>query len=69
MVKWELLPQGNIRTNFKGQDDVSAFTWGFVVRGFDVDEGQPLDIGYLVTDPQVQTERKPQEGVEDDLLD
>jgi hypothetical protein len=32
---------------------VRAFTCGFVVRGFDVDEGLPLDLGKRVTEPEL----------------
>ena len=32
---------------------LAAFTCGFVVRGFDVDEGLPLDLGKRVTEPEL----------------
>jgi hypothetical protein len=44
-VRWELDADGEFRTQLAGKDDVRAFTCGFVVRGFDVDEGLPLDLG------------------------
>ncbi len=47
-VRWELDPAGELRTSLDGKDDVRAFTWGLVVRGFDVDEGLPLDVGKAV---------------------
>ena len=40
-VRWELDADGEFRTQLAGKDDVRAFTCGFVVRGFDVDEGLP----------------------------
>lgn len=55
-VRWELDADGEFRTQLAGKDDVRAFTCGFVVRGFDVDEGLPLDLGKLVADPQLQTQ-------------
>jgi hypothetical protein len=41
---------GELQTNLEGKDDVRAFTWGLVIRGFDVDEGLPLDIGKAVAE-------------------
>jgi hypothetical protein len=32
------------------------FTWGFVVRGFDIDEGLPVDLGRAVAEPVLETE-------------
>jgi len=55
-VRWEMDADGEFRTQLAGKDDVRAFTCGFVVRGFDVDEGLPLDLGKLITDPELQTE-------------
>ncbi len=52
-VRWELDADGEFRTQLAGKDDVRAFTCGFVVRGFDVDEGLPLDLGKLVTEPEL----------------
>ena len=42
-VRWELDADGEFRTQLAGRDDVRAFTCGLVLRGFDVDEGLPLD--------------------------
>ena len=42
-VRWEMHPDGDFRTKLDGPDDVRAFTCGLVVRGFDIDEGLPLD--------------------------
>ena len=53
VVRWELDADGELRTQLAGKDDVRAFTCGFVVRGFDVDEGLPLDLGKLVTEPEL----------------
>ena len=47
-ARWELDRAGELRTTLDGKDDVRAFTWGLVVRGFDVDEGLPLDLGKAV---------------------
>jgi hypothetical protein len=52
-VRWELDADGEFRTQLAGKDDVRAFTCGFVVRGFDVDEGLPLDLGKRVTEPEL----------------
>jgi hypothetical protein len=49
-VRWEMDASGELQTNFEGKDDVRAFTWGLVIRGFDVDEGLPLDIGKAVAE-------------------
>ena len=56
VARWELDADGEFRTQLGSKDDVRAFTCGFVVRGFDVDEGLPLDLGKAVTDPQLQTQ-------------
>ncbi|MGE0327250.1 MAG: IPT/TIG domain-containing protein [Polyangiaceae bacterium] len=58
-VRWELAADGEFRTQLASRDDVRAFTCGFIVRGFDVDEGLPLDRTRLVTDPELQTEALP----------
>jgi hypothetical protein len=52
-VRWELDADGEFRTQLAGKEDVRAFTCGFVVRGFDVDEGLPLDLGKRVTEPEL----------------
>lgn len=54
-VRWEMDADGELRAQLQGKDDVRAFTWGLVVRGFDVDEGLPLDRGRPVIDPELQT--------------
>ena len=53
VVRWELDADGEFRTQLAGKDDVRAFTCGVVVRGFDVDEGLPLDLGKRVTEPEL----------------
>ncbi len=55
-VRWEMDPEGNFQTRLDGPDDVRAFTCGFVVRGFDIDEGQPLDRGKAVAELGLDTE-------------
>jgi hypothetical protein len=49
-VRWEMDALGELQTNLEGKDDVRAFTWGLVIRGFDIDEGLPVDIGKSVAD-------------------
>lgn len=56
-VRWEMDADGEFRTQLEGRTDVRAFTCGLVVRGFDIDEGLPLDLGRLVTEPQLETQR------------
>ena len=47
-----------MRTNLYGRDDLRVFTCGLVVRGFDLDEGLPMDWGKSVTEtPELQTQR------------
>jgi hypothetical protein len=55
-VRWEMDPEGEFQTQLDGPDDVRAFTCGFVVRGFDLDEGLPLSRGKAVSTAQVVTE-------------
>lgn len=55
-VRWELDADGDFRTQLAGRDDVRVFTCGLVVRGFDVDEGLPLDLTRLVNQPVLETE-------------
>jgi len=47
-VKWEMAPVGEFRTRLDEGNDVRVFTCGFVIRGFDIDEGGPNQIGRLV---------------------
>lgn len=55
VVRWEMDADGEFRTQLASKDDVRAFTCGFVVRGFDVDEGLPRDFGKPVIDPELET--------------
>lgn len=49
-VRWEMDPDGDFRTNLRGRDEIRVFTCGLVVRGFDIDEGLPMDLGKAVAD-------------------
>ncbi|MFH0902225.1 MAG: IPT/TIG domain-containing protein [Pseudomonadota bacterium] len=49
-VRWEMDPDGDIRTKLDGEGEVRVFTCGLLVRGFDIDEGLPADIGQAVTE-------------------
>jgi hypothetical protein len=55
-VRWELDVDGDFRAQLASRDDVRVFTCGLVVRGFDVDEGLPLDLTRLVNQPVLETE-------------
>lgn len=59
VARWELDADGDFRTQLAGRDDVRAFTCGFVVRGFDVDEGLPLDLAKQVAEPRLETRPMP----------
>jgi len=61
-VRWEMDPEGELQTRLDGPDDVRAFTCGFVVRGFDIDEGLPLDVGKAVADAELDTVAVPPGG-------
>ncbi|RMH79047.1 MAG: transcription factor, partial [Actinomyces sp.] len=52
-ARWEMDPEGEVQTRLDGPDDVRVFTCGFVVRGFDIDEGLSMDIGHEVADVQL----------------
>lgn len=39
LVRWDVDPEGDWRTQIPGTDGVHAFTAAFIVRGFDLDEG------------------------------
>jgi len=56
LVRWEMDPEGEVQTRLDGPDDIRAFTWGFVVRGFDIDEGLPADLGKAVAEAVLETE-------------
>jgi len=61
-VRWEMDPEGDFQTRLDGPDDVRAFNCGFVVRGFDLDEGLPLDLGKAVAELGLDTEAIPPGG-------
>lgn len=48
-VRFELDAVGDLRTDLEGKDDVRAFSWGLAVRGFDLDDGLPLDLTRAVS--------------------
>ncbi|MEL6220994.1 MAG: transcription factor, partial [Pseudomonadota bacterium] len=58
-VRWELDPQGDFRTQLDGPGGVRAFSCTFVVRGFDLDEGLPLDLSRAVDATELQTDHLP----------
>ncbi len=47
-VHWELDSEGEIRTHINDAEGVHAFSWGLIIRGFDIDEGMPFDISRAV---------------------
>lgn len=49
-ARWEMDAAGELQTNLEGKDDVRAFTWGLVIRGFDIDEGLSLDVSKAVAE-------------------
>ena len=53
-ARWEMDPEGEVRTRLDGPDDVRVFTWGLVIRGFDIDEGLLLDRGKAVQAVQLE---------------
>jgi hypothetical protein len=55
-VRWELEADSDFRTQLASREDLRVFTCGFVVRGFDVDEGLPLDRNPMVERPELETE-------------
>ncbi len=55
-VRWEMDPEGDFRTRLDGPGDVRAFACGLVVRGVDVADGLPLDIGRPVEEIDILTE-------------
>ena len=61
-TRWEMDPEGEFQTRLDGRDDVRVFSCGFVVRGFDIDEGLPLDVGKAVADAELDTVAVPPGG-------
>ena len=60
VVRWELEGVGEFRSQLSGKNDVRVFTCGFVVRGFDVDEGLVRNFGKPVVEPEIES--KPLKG-------
>ncbi len=61
-VRWEMDPEGDFSARIDGPGDVRVYGCGFLVRGFDLDEGLPLDRGRIVTDPRLATTPLAPEG-------
>jgi len=57
-VRWELGMDGPFRTRLDGPDSVGAFTVDLVVRGFDLDEGSPMDVSGEVIEAAVVVSRR-----------
>ncbi|MFI5301710.1 MAG: IPT/TIG domain-containing protein [Polyangiales bacterium] len=51
VVRWELDALGELQTSLDGKDDVRSFSWGCVVRAFDLDEGLPFETAREVLAP------------------
>ena len=49
-VRWEMDPDGEVRTKLDGEGELRVFTCGLIVRGFDIDEGLPADVGKAVAE-------------------
>ena len=47
------------QTRLDGPDDVRVFSCGLVVRGFDIDEGLPMDRGKAVDGTELETDVLP----------
>ena len=61
-ARWEMDPEGEFQTRLDGPDDVRVFSCGFVVRGFDIDEGLPLDVGKAVAEAELDAVAIPPGG-------
>jgi hypothetical protein len=57
--RWEMDAEGDFQTQLSGKDDVRGFTCGLVIRGFDVDEGLPIDLGKAVAETDLETTSVP----------
>jgi hypothetical protein len=54
-VRYDLDPEPEMRTELRsGNTDLRVFTAGFAVRGFDIDEGLPLERGFGVMTTDVR---------------
>jgi len=56
LVRWEMAPEGEFQTRLHGPDDVRVFSCGLGVRGFDIDEGLPMDRGKAVDGTELETD-------------
>jgi len=63
-VRWEMVAEGDVRVALDGRDDLRAFTYGFVVQGFDVDPGQIFDLGRAMRTAPALSIATPQGGTE-----
>lgn len=57
-ARFEMALAGDFLTSLDAPDGVRAFTCGFVIRGFDIDEGQPLDLAKRVEEADVDSRAK-----------
>lgn len=55
-VRWELHPDGEMRTKLASSDGTRAFTAAVIVRGVDIDEGMPLSLTRTVESTAVLAE-------------
>jgi len=51
VVRWELDVDGPLQMSAPGAEEVRAFSWGLIVRGFDLDEGQALEVVWPTKEP------------------
>lgn len=56
-VQWELDFDTEVRTSLDGPDDIRAFTAGFMIRGFDIDEGKSMGLTRPVDEIFIDVER------------
>lgn len=56
-VRWELDFDTEVRTSVDGPDDIRAFAAGFVIRGFDIDEGVSIGLTRPVDEIVLDMER------------
>ena len=54
-IRYEMSPDGDFRTHLYGEDDIRSFTCGFVVHGFDIDEGFHTSISKTVLHEELET--------------
>jgi hypothetical protein len=46
-------PEGEVRTKLDSASEIRVFTCGLVVRGFDLDEGLPVDTTCAVIETEL----------------